>query len=67
MRSQRATARLRAAYGVYLLASRRVWAPRAGSTECDGLADPPREGEGFTAFGDALVRSERIASLLETK
>ena len=57
---------LRAAYGVYLLATRQVWAPRGGSTECDGLADPPCYVEDFRAFVDAMVRSERIASLLET-
>ena len=58
---------VRAAYGVYLLARRQVWAPRGGSTECEGLADPPREGEAFRAFADALVRSVRIASLLDAR
>jgi carbonic anhydrase len=56
---------LRAAYGVYLLAERRIWAPRAGSAECDGLAYPPADFEAFGEFADALVRSDRIAALLE--
>jgi carbonic anhydrase len=55
---------LRAAYGVYLLSARQVWAPRSGSTECGGLAYPPVDGAGFDDFADAVMRSERIASLL---
>jgi len=56
---------LRAAYGVYLLAAHRVWAPRSGSAECGGLAYPPSTLAQFTGFGDAVARSERIAALLE--
>lgn len=56
---------LRAAYGVYLLAARQIWAPRSGSAECDGLAYPPSDLEAFADFADAVVRSDRIASLLE--
>ena len=55
---------LRAAYGVYLLADRQVWAPRAGSAECAGLAYPPADQAAFEAFADAVVRSDRIAALL---
>ena len=55
---------LRSAYGVYLLADRQVWAPRSGSAECTGLAYPPADHAGFTQFADAVVRSDRIASLL---
>jgi carbonic anhydrase len=55
---------LRAAYGVYLLAQRQVWAPRAGSADCAGLAYPPTDPAGFHAFADAVVRSPRIATIL---
>ncbi len=34
---------IRAAYGVYLLGERQVWAPRSGSAECGGLAYPPSD------------------------
>ena len=54
---------LRAAYGVYLLGERKVWAPRAGSTECSGLAGPPADHAGFLDFADGVVRSDRIAAL----
>jgi carbonic anhydrase len=56
---------LRAAYGVYLLATREVWAPRSGSAECSGLADPPGDRAAFAGFADAVARSVRIASILE--
>ena len=55
---------LRAAYGVYLLSKRQVWAPRHGSPECTGLAYPPADGAAFGDFGDRVVQSERIAALL---
>jgi carbonic anhydrase len=55
---------LRTAYGVYLLSERRVWAPRYDSAACEGLAYPPQDAADFDAFADAVVRSERIASLL---
>jgi carbonic anhydrase len=56
---------LRAAYGVYLLDARKVWAPRADSGECIGLAYPPLDGAAFGDFADAVIRSDRIAALLE--
>ena len=52
------------AYGVYLLAERTVWAPRRGSDEVAGLAAPPDDAPGFAEFGDAVLRSRRIADLL---
>jgi carbonic anhydrase len=55
---------LQTAYGVYLIDTRRVWAPRAGDTTGSGLAASPRDEGGFVALGDAILRSERIASLL---
>jgi carbonic anhydrase len=57
---------LRAAYGVYLIGARQVWAPRSGSPECDGLAYPPSDRAAFDDFADAIVHSARIAKLLES-
>jgi carbonic anhydrase len=56
---------LRTVYGVYLLDARRVWAPRAGGTEEYGLAPAPRDLAEFTQVGDAILRSDRILSLLQ--
>ena len=56
---------LRAAYGVWLIESREVWAPRAGSTECAGLALPPDDHTAFAGFAEAVVRSDRIIALLD--
>ncbi|MBK6803989.1 MAG: hypothetical protein IPG84_03530 [Betaproteobacteria bacterium] len=56
---------MRAVYGVYLLGTHDVWAPRAGSVEVTGLADPPRDLDAFHGFGDAVMRSGRIAALLD--
>jgi len=55
----------RTAYGVYLLEDRQVWAPRAGSNDCVGLAYPPADSAAFGDFGDAVLRTDRIARLLE--
>jgi carbonic anhydrase len=52
---------LRAVYGVYLLNTRQVW------TVQGGLADPPRDPAEFAEFGGAVLRSDRIASLLAAK
>ena len=54
---------LRAVYGVYLLDTHRVWTPSFDMDE-PGLASPPRDPEAFLALGDAIVRSQRIGSLL---
>ena len=56
---------LRAAYGVYLLAAHQVWAPRSGSSQSVGLAYPPADLAAFDGFADAVVRSDRIAALLD--
>ena len=55
---------LRAVYGVYLLEDRQVWAPRIQSSDCAGLAYPPADVAAFGAFGDSVLRTERIARLL---
>ena len=56
---------MRAVYGVYVIGTHEVWAPRAGSADLAGLADPPADLDAFVAFGDAVVRSARIAALLD--
>lgn len=55
---------LKAVYGVYLLETREVWAPRPGDIKGTGLAEAPRDVAGFADLGDALVQSERIARYL---
>ncbi|WP_235884446.1 carbonic anhydrase [Bradyrhizobium frederickii] len=59
--------RLKAAYGVYLLETREVWAPRPGELKGTGLAEAPRDLAGFVELGDALVQSERIISFLKSQ
>jgi carbonic anhydrase len=56
---------LRAVYGVYLLETRRIWAPRLGEAEGTGLAVPPRDPAAFFEFGDAIIQSNRITSLMK--
>jgi carbonic anhydrase len=57
-----ASQEIRAAYGVYLLEGRQIWAPRTESSDCTGLAYPPAD---FAAFGDSVLRTGRIARLLD--
>lgn len=57
---------LQAVYGVYVLETREVWAPRSGNVKGTGLASPPRDVAGFAAFSDAVVQSERIAAYLKS-
>jgi carbonic anhydrase len=52
---------LRAAYGVYLLETRQVWSP---GWPISRLASPPCGLAGFVELGNALVKSDRIASLI---
>jgi carbonic anhydrase len=56
--------RLRAVYGVYLLETRTVWAPDPADIEGPALAAPPQEATKFVEFGETIVRSDRIRSLL---
>jgi len=53
-------------YGVYLLETREVWAPRSGHAKGDGLAPAPRDAAGFAELAQAIVQSDRIASLLKS-
>ena len=56
---------IRAVYGVYLLETRKVWAPRLGNTEGIGLAAAPCDLAGFADLGNAVVQSDRVASYLK--
>ncbi|MGC2825817.1 MAG: hypothetical protein WA322_16520, partial [Pseudolabrys sp.] len=58
---------LQAVYGVYLLETRQVWTPRVSEMKGIGLATAPRDAAGFIEFGDAIMQSDRIASLIQTK
>ncbi len=52
---------LKAVYGIYLLDRLAIWTP---ADDAGALGDPPVDLAGFREFADALVGSERIASLL---
>jgi carbonic anhydrase len=58
---------LQAVYGVYLLETRQVWTPRVSEMKETGLAAAPRDAVGFIELGDAIMQSDRIASLIQTK
>jgi carbonic anhydrase len=58
---------LRAVYGVYLLETREVWAPRLDDTKEVGLAAAPADLAGFAELGNAVIRSDRIASYLKSE
>ena len=55
---------MRAVFGVYVIATREIWAPRGGGRPPVGLAAPPTDAADFAAFGREVTRSERIAALL---
>jgi carbonic anhydrase len=57
---------LRAVYGVYLLETRVVWAPRLGSIDEAGLAAAPRDLAEFADLGNAIGQSERITSYIRS-
>jgi carbonic anhydrase len=56
---------LRAVYGVYVLQSRKVWTPPANRDQRVGLAEPPKDADGFLQLGEAIVQCDRIVSLLQ--
>ena len=58
---------LQAVYGVYRIETRQVWAPRVSDRKEIGLAAAPRDPAGFVELGNAILRSDRIASLIQTK
>jgi carbonic anhydrase len=51
-------------YGVYLLETRRIWAPQLDGSDRVHLAAPPGELEDFHAIAHAVAGCDRIASLL---
>ncbi|HKM61878.1 MAG TPA: carbonic anhydrase [Acidisphaera sp.] len=55
---------LRTVYGVYRLDTREVWAPRTGTSDTAGLAEPPANPVDFIELGDAIAGSERISEML---
>jgi carbonic anhydrase len=61
-----ALAELKVAYGVYVIETREVWAPRAGNANGTGLAEVPGDPPGFADLGEAIARSARIASFLKS-
>ena len=58
---------IQVAYGIYLLETRQVWTPYARGMKVGGLAPAPRDAAAFTELGDAILHSDRIASLIKTK
>ena len=58
-------AKLQTVYGVYLLETRQVWAPRVSEIKEIGLASAPREPAEFIKLGNAILQSDRIQSLLQ--
>ena len=58
---------LRVVYGVYLLETHEIWAPRRGSATGRGLAAAPKDLAGFVDLGNAVVQSERIVSLTKAE
>lgn len=56
---------IRAAFGVYVITTREIWAPRIDGNPPTGLAEPPADAAGFLAFGNAVMSSDRIAALLD--
>ena len=57
---------LQVAYGVYLIETREVWAPRSGDIDGVGLAAVPHDPPGFARLGEAIANSARIASYVKS-
>ena len=55
---------LQVAYGVYLLDTHQVWAPRPGAADALGLSEPPRDEAAFFDLSTAIIQSGRIAAIL---
>jgi len=58
---------IRAFFGVYLLNTREIWAPRSDTQSTMGLAPPPSNLATFMEFADAATRSDRITSILKAE
>jgi carbonic anhydrase len=57
---------LQVAYGVYLIETREVWAPRSDDIDGVGLAAVPHDPSGFARLGEAIAKSARIASYIKS-
>lgn len=55
---------LQTVYGVYLLETREVWTPPLRKPEGMGLAPAPHDPGEFLELGDAIAKSDRIASFI---
>ncbi len=55
---------LQTVYGVYLLETREVWTPPLSKAEGAGLAPAPHDPGEFLELGDAVAKSDRIASFI---
>ena len=59
-------AEMQAVYGVYLIETHEVWTPQIHTATGAGLSVAPRDPAGFLELADALVKSERIVSLVNS-
>jgi carbonic anhydrase len=57
---------LQVVYGIYLLETRQVWAPHIGGAKEIGLTAAPRDPTEFLELGNAILRSDRIVSLIHS-
>ena len=57
---------LQVVYGIYLLETRQVWAPRVGGTKEIGLTAAPRDPTEFLELSNAILQSDRIVSLIHS-
>jgi len=55
-----------AAYGLYILETRELWAPGSGNIKGTGLAPVPCDPAEFADFGNAIIQSERTPSYLKS-
>jgi len=65
IRQEISKAAVQIVYGVYLLETRRVWTPHGDKKKGSGLTPAPRDAAGFVELGDAILHSDRIASLIK--
>jgi carbonic anhydrase len=60
------SAGIQAVYGIYLIKTREVWTPQMNNAAGAALSAPPRDPAGFLELSDAIVKSERIVSLVNS-
>jgi hypothetical protein len=54
------------AYGLYILETRELWAPRSGNIKGTGLAPAPCDPAEFADFGNEIIKSERNTSCVKS-